>query len=320
MDLELRNPIIVASCGLANTTEKVERCEDAGAGAVVLKSLFEEQIDLESKDLVAEQSWLYGHPEAFDYASGMSKELGPRDYLELVENAKSSTTIPVIASLNCISPKWWADYARQIELSGADGLELNISIMPSNPDRTGQDVEKLYLEVLETVCANVKIPIAVKVGPYFSSFGQVALGLSRAGAKALVLFNRFYRLDIDVDKMQLKAGYRFSSPDEMSRSLRWIALLAGRIECDLAASTGVHDGFGVIKQLLVGATAVQVCSVLYLKGLSQIRGMLETIENWMADHDFSSIGDFRGRLSQMESDKPELYERLQYIRALTGSD
>jgi len=318
MGLDLRNPLIVASCGLVNSSEGVKRCADAGAGAVVLKSLFEEQIDLESKDLVAGQSWLYGHPEAFDYASGMSKELGPRDYLKLIEDAKSSVAIPVIASLNCILPKWWVDYARQIELSGADGLEVNISIMPSNPERTGQDIEKLYLEVVRAVSANIKIPIAAKIGPYFSSLGQMALGLSRAGAKALVLFNRFYRLDIDIDKIQLKPGYRFSSPDEISSSLRWIALLAGRVECDLAASTGVHDGFGVIKQLLAGATAVQVCSALYLKGLKEIASMIKDINDWMSHHNCSSIDDFRGKLSQMESDRPELYERLQYMRSLSG--
>jgi dihydroorotate dehydrogenase (fumarate) len=305
MGLELDNPIIVASCGLVSTTEGVKRCAEAGAGAVVLKSLFEEQIDLQSKDLVAGQSWLYGHPEAFDYARGMSKELGPRGYLKLIEDAKASGGIPVIASLNCISPEWWVDYAKQIELSGADGLELNISIMPSDPDRTGEDIEKLYLDVLKTVSASIRIPIAVKIGPYFSSFGQMALGLSRAGAKALVIFNRFYKLDIDVDKIQLKPGYRFSSPDEISLPLRWVALLAGRIECDLAASTGVHDGMGVIKQLLAGATAVQVCSVLYLKGLNKIGEMLKDIGGWMSEHNYSAIADFRGKLSQMESDRPE---------------
>jgi dihydroorotate dehydrogenase (fumarate) len=320
MGLELKNPIIVASCGLVSTSEGVKRCADAGAGAVVLKSLFEEQIDMESRDLVAEQSWLYGHPEAFDYASGMSKELGPRDYLKLIESAKASVSIPVIASLNCISPKWWVDYAQQIELAGADGMELNTSIMPSDPDRKSSDVENLYLDVLQEVSSHVKIPIAVKVGPYFSSMANVALELSKRGAKALVLFNRFYQLDIDVENVKLKPGYRFSSPDEISLPLRWIALLSGRIGCDLAASTGVHDGLDVIKQILAGATAVQVCSALYLKGLKQVGSMLETVENWMSGHGHSSPEDFRGRLSQMESDKPELYERLQYIRALSKSE
>jgi dihydroorotate dehydrogenase (fumarate) len=156
----------------------------------------------------------------------------------------------------------------------------------------------------------------VKIGPYFSSVAQMASELCRRGASALVLFNRFYKFDIDIETMQLKSGYRFSSPDEITPSLRWIALLAGRVECDLAASTGVHDGAGVIKQLLAGANVIQLCSTLYLEGLGQIGTILSSMEEWMSKHGFKALGDFRGKLSQMQSDKPELYERLQYIRAL----
>jgi len=317
MGLHLRNPLIVASCSLVNTLEGVRRCADAGAGAIVLKSLFEEQIQAETKDL-EQHSWLPGHPEAFDYLRGFGMELGPHEYLKIVEEVKRAVSVPVIASLNCISPKWWVNYAKQIATAGADALELNISVMPSDPNRSSKEIEHLYFKMFEAVKTRIDIPIAVKIGPYFTSMARMAWELGRRGASALVLFNRFYQLDIDIEKIELAPGYRFSSPDEMNLSLRWIALLAGRVNCDLAASTGIHDGAGVIKQLLAGASAVQICSTLYLNGVKQIGKILKQIETWMKKHGFDSIDQIRGKLSQMQSDRPELYERLQYIKALTG--
>lgn len=317
MGLDLRNPVIVASCGLVSTSEGVRRCADAGVGAIVLKSLFEEQIQAETRDL-EQHLWLSGHPEAFDYIRGMGMELGPRKYLKLVEEAKSAVSVPIIASLNCISPTWWVDYAKQIEAAGADAIELNMAVMPSDPDRSGEEIERLYFRILEGVKARVEIPIAVKIHPYFTSVARMAKELCRRGASAFVFFNRFYKLDIDVEKLEVVPGDRFSSPQEIYPSLRWIILLAGRVNCDLAASTGVHDGTGVIKQLLAGATAVQICSTLYLNGVEQIGRMLGQIEAWMNGHGFDSIGQIRGKLSQMQSDRPELYERLQYIKTLVG--
>jgi dihydroorotate dehydrogenase (fumarate) len=317
MGLPLRNPLIVASCSLTNSVDGVRRCADAGAGAIVLKSLFEEQIRADAKDL-EQHLWLYGHSEAFEYVSKLAMPLGPREYLKLVEEAKAKVAIPVIASLNCISPRWWADYARQIGAAGADALELNISVMPSDPDRTSEEIEDLYLDILETLKASVEIPVAVKIGSHFTSVARLADQLSKGGASALVLFNRFYQIDIDIEKIEIRSGYRFSSPDEMNLPLRWIALLAGRLDCDLAASTGVHDGADVIRQLLAGATAVQVCSSLYLNGVEHIGSMLEDVESWMKRHGVETAGEIRGKLSQMQSDRPELYERLQYIKALVG--
>lgn len=317
MGLVLRNPLIVASSSLANTSEGVSRCADAGAGAIVLKSLFEEQIQAETEDL-EEYSWILGHPEAFEYVREIGMSLGPREYLKLVEETKNAVSIPVIASLNCISPKWWVSYAKQIALAGADALELNISVMPSDPNRTSKEVEGLYFKIFEGIRTQIEIPIAVKIGPYFTSMARIADEFGRRGAAALVLFNRFYQLDIDIEKLELMPGPRFSSPQEMNLSLRWIALLAGRISCDLAASTGVHDGAGVIKHLLAGASAVQICSTLYIKGLKQIDRMLKEIEVWMGKHGFENIDQIRGKLSQMQSARPELYERLQYIKALVG--
>jgi len=319
MGLSLRNPLIVASCSLVKTLDGVRKCADAGAGAVVLKSLFEEQLQAEAKDQ-EEHLWLYGHSEAFEYVSKMAMPLGPREYLKLIEEAKDAVPIPVIASLNCISPRWWIDYARQIAAAGADGIELNISAMPSDPGRKGEEVEDVYLNIVETLRGSIDIPIAVKIGPHFTSVARIAEQLCERGASALVLFNRFYQIDIDIEKMELTSGYRFSSPDELSLPLRWIALLAGRIDCDFASSTGVHNGADFVKQLLAGANAVQVCSTLYLNGIDQIGRILDDVKSWMTKHGFGTIGEVRGRLSQVQSDQPELYERLQYIKLFTGID
>ncbi len=317
MGLALRNPLIVASSSLVNSSEGVRRCAEAGPGAVVLKSLFEEQIQAETEDL-EQHCWILGHPEAFEYVRGVRMSLGPREYLKLVEEAKSMVSIPVIASLNCVSPKWWVSYAKQIVAAGADALELNISVMPSDPDRSSKEIEDLYFRIFEEVKSGIEIPIAVKIGPYFTSIARIAGEFSRRGASALVIFNRFYQLDIDIEKLELSPGYRFSSPEEMNLPLRWIALLAGRINCDLAASTGTHDGAGVIKQLLAGASVVQLCSTLYINGIEHIGRILKELETWMEKHGFDSVDQIRGKLSQTQSDRPELYERLQYIKALVG--
>jgi len=317
MGMDLCNPIIVASSGLVNSLEGVEKCAESGAGAVVLKSLFEEQIEADTKELM-EHIWLNGHTEAFDYVRGMSMGLGPDDYLRLIEEAKNSVDIPVIASLNCVSAKWWVDYAKQIELAGAEALELNISAMPSDPKRSCEEIEKRYYDIIETVTRHINIPISLKIGPYFTSIARVSRELYLRDVSALVLFNRFYRFDIDIEKLKVVSGNPLSSPEEINLPLRWIALLSGRIECDLAASTGVHDGIGAIKGILAGAKAIQICSTLYINGIEQIGRMLGEMEDWMKKHNFETLSDFRGKLSQKESDRPELYERLQYIKALSG--
>ncbi len=315
--LNLTNPIIAASSSLSSTPEGVRRLADAGVGAVVLKSLFEEQIQAEARYLehVLQPGW---HPEAVEYVGRLGMEMGPREYLKLVEEAKKIVSIPIIASLNCITPKWWVNYANQIEEAGADAIELNISMMPSDPNLSGQNIEQLFLKIFEEVKAIVDIPIMVKIGPYFTSIALMAKELDKRGVSALVLFNRFYQLDIDLEKLTIVPGHRFSSPDEMSLPLRWVALLSGRLKCDITASTGIHDGAGVIKQILAGATAVQICSTLYLKGLGHINNILEDINEWMKTHSFDSIDQIRGKLSQLQSDRPELYERLQYIKVLVG--
>ena len=315
LGLELKNPLIVASCDLTSDIKQIKKCEKEGAAAVVLKSLFEEQIETETKELIGE-SWLSDHTEAFEYVRGMSMANGPSTYLDLIKKAKEVTDIPVIASLNCVSARWWIDYAKQLELSGTDALELNISLLPSDLKRSSEEIEQIYIDIIEKVTEEISLPIAVKIGPYFTSLARILNIFSKKGVNAFVLFNRFYQLDIDVENLTLTGGNPLSSPNEMSNNLRWIALLANRIPCDFAATTGIHTGIDVIKQILAGAKAVEICSTLYKNGLEHIGKILEEIDKWMEKHNFDNIDDFRGKLSRKESDKIELYERLQYIKAL----
>jgi dihydroorotate dehydrogenase (fumarate) len=317
MGLKLGNPLIVSSSSLTNTVAKVKRCEDSGAGAVVLKSLFEEQIEAQTEE-IEEESWPYPHPEAFDYVRQMGMRLGQDDYLKLISDAKKAVSIPVIASLNCISPKWWGNYAGEIARAGADAIELNIAILPTDPAREAGEIENTYLKIIEGIRRRVKIPVAAKIGPYFTALPRFARGLADAGVSALVLFNRFYQMDIDIEKLSLIPGYHLSSPEEIYVPLRWIAILSGQVGCDIAASTGVHEGAGMIKQLLAGARAVQVCSNLYQKGMGRIGALLKELGDWMERHDYAGISDFNGKMCMEASEKPELYERLQYIKVFVG--
>ncbi len=316
LGLELTSPVILASSGFTSSVDGARRAEDAGAGAVVLKSLFEEQIAAESS-LSEEEADYSIHPEAEQYIREMGMHLGPDDYLRLITATKESVAIPVIASVNCISPRWWESYGRQIATTGADALELNIALMPreSTLDR---DIEAAYCRIIEQVRSRVDLPLAVKIGPYFTDLPAFTSRLQKAGADALVLFNRFYQLDIDVNALELAPGYRFSTPAELHTPLRWISILSGVLDTDLAASTGVHSGADVAKMLLAGAAVAQVCSAVYQHGHERISAMNADLAGWMDAHGFASIGDFRGRLSQTATGEPEAHERLQYIRALTG--
>ncbi len=316
MGLRLRNPLIVAASSLTGSLAKLKRCEEAGAGAVVLKSLFEEQIEVQTAQL--EREGAYAHPEAADYLRQIGLRLNQDQYLKLVSEAKAGLGIPVIASLNGVSPRGWTGYAAKLVNAGADAIELNIALLASNFEHSAADIEGTYLKIVQNICQQVKLPVAVKLGPYFTSLPQIALALRRAGASALVLFNRFYQLDFDIEKLALTPGYHLSSPDEIHQSLRWIALLSAELGCDLSASTGVHDGAGVVKQLLAGAKAVQLCSTLFLKGMGRLGECLKELEGWMKRHSFAAIEDFRGKMSQEASADPQLYERLQYIKVYVG--
>jgi dihydroorotate dehydrogenase (fumarate) len=316
MGLTLENPVVMASCGLVSKVDGVKRAAAAGAGAVVLKSLFEEQIRAESADEAA-GTGLWGHPEAQAYLqSEVWMRYGPRDYCKLVEDSKKAVEIPIIASVNCVGRGWWTDYAKDLESSGADAIELNILVPGTNPDQTGAEVEQIYFDVVSQVASQVKIPVAAKIGFSFASIANVTRRLVEAGAKGLVIFNRFHRPDIDIEDLELKHATPFSDPVEMHYTLRWIGLLSGKVGCDIAATTGLHQAEHAIKALLAGARVVQVCSTVYRNGFPQIGTIVEGIDAWMNQHEFDEIQDFRGSLSVEEAESAAIYERLQYIKHL----
>ncbi len=317
MGLNLKNPIIISSCSLSHSAEGVKRLADAGAGAVILKSLFEEQI-LSDTQKLERSAEAVSHPEEVDYLRQMSMTQKSDEYLETIEKSKEAVDIPIIASINCISDRAWTDYAKYIEAVGADGLELNIALLPKNFDEDSEQIENKICKIVEVVKHNINIPVAVKLGPYFTSIPKVARKVRKSGASALVLFNRFYQPDIDIKSFEFQSKNRYSSPGEMSHTLRWIAILYEKIGCSLIANTGIHDGEAVIKQLLAGADAVEICSTLYINGLGQIENILFDLQKWMSLNEYKNLDAFRGIISQKNALQPEYFERQQYIRALVG--
>lgn len=317
MGLDLKNPVIAASSRITGTVDGAAKCEDAGAGAVVLKSLFEEQILFDSEKMM-EGSDTGVYTDAFDFLSGMSKNYHIDQYLTLLENVKNRLSIPVIASINCVSGGGWVDYAKRLESLGADALELNMFVMPSNSASTSEGIERVYLSTAKKIRERLTIPVAMKIGPHFSALAGMVDALGRTGINGVVLFNRFFRPDIDIETMKFTAGDVFSDPKEAVIPLQWIALLSGQVHTDLAASTGVHDYSGVVKNILAGARAVQVCSVLFQKGPGFIAELVSGLEQWMDRHSYAEIPDFLGLLSRENIDNPEIWERSQYIKALTG--
>jgi dihydroorotate dehydrogenase (fumarate) len=317
MGIKIANPLIVASSGLTNTVDRVKECADNGAGAVVLKSLFEEQLITGKTTLINQDDMFFWYPQAVDYVNSISKEDGIAEYLRLIEKAKKAVTIPVMASVNCITPWEWPRFAAEIEKSGADGLELNIFIPPTNINITGYKIEETYVDIIHEVRKNVTIPLAVKVGFYFTSLYRMLYKISNLDINSLVLFNRYYRPDIDIDSLRVVAQNVYSSPHEITLSLRWIALLYNKIQTELVAATGIHDYQGVIKQILAGANAVQICSTLYQNGIPYLRTLLDGIEQWMGAKGYSNLDAFRGLVAKNE-ENTAAFERLQFMKKTTG--
>jgi len=316
LGLSLKNPVVVASCGLTKSADQIKKCEDAGAGAVVMKSLFEEQIREMSSGL---DESIAMHTEALDYIRAeLDMQLGPREYIETIKKVKKEVTIPVIASVNCYSSQWWISYAQQIEASGADALELNIYVMPFNIETNGYNLENTYIEILQAVKEQVDIPVSLKLSPYFTSFGNLAEKLDNQGADGLVLFNRFVQPDIDINKITSSIKPSFNDPIGFSTALRWVALLSGKLKLDLAASGNIRSAQDMIKQLLAGAAVIQIASVLYKDGLGKIVEMLNGLESWMKEKKFDSIEDFKGKLNQQNDPKSEAFVRAQYLKAIAG--
>ncbi|MCF8372542.1 MAG: dihydroorotate dehydrogenase-like protein [Bacteroidales bacterium] len=312
LGLKLKNPVIVSSSGLTNSVEKIKQIEKAGAGAVVLKSLFEEQINHEAGRMIGQSN---DYPEAEDYISAYTKSNSVGQYLELIEGAKKETNIPIIASINCVSADDWTGFAKQIQDAGADALELNIHIVPVDVNRDSQEIEQVYYTIVETVKERISIPIVVKIGYHFSNLNQVVNGLFFRKVKGVVLFNRFYQPDIDIEKLDFTSSEVFSSPADIRNSLRWVGIISDKVKnIEVSASTGIHDGAAAVKFLLAGAQTVQVCSVLYKKGIEHVSQIIEDITAWMESKKYNTIDEFRGKMNYSSKGNHAIYERAQFMK------
>ncbi len=316
MGLKLKNPVIAASCGLTGTLDGIKILEKSGAGAVVLKSIFEEEILLETNKQLAEADkdpLIYsGLSETLDYIDLHIREDNLGKYLELIKEAKKTLSIPVIGSINCISSEDWMHFAKKIEEAGADALELNLFLHPA--DLQNKEFEKAYFRIIEKVLQQVNIPVAIKISKYFTRMALSVKALSESGISGIVMFNRFFTPDIDIEKISLTSGNLFTSPEEQSETLRWIGIMSNQVDCDLAASTGIHTGEDAIKMLLVGATVTQVASTLYKNGPDQISRILTKIEKWMDEKGFSSVSQFRGKISSEYEANPANFDRMQFMK------
>ncbi len=321
MGLKLKNPIIVSSSGLTDSIEKLVELEKAGAGAVVLKSIFEEQINSQADALLAVDNAANVYAEAQDYISNYIKANDLDIYLSLIKNAKAKLDIPVIASVNCVNANEWVDFAQKIEAAGADAIEINVFVVPTDKYKDAEYYEEIYYRIIEGVKSKVKIPVSIKLGSNFTNLLSVANKIKGLGANALVLFNRFYEPDIDIDNLKITSSELYSFPSEIRRTLRWVGLLSDKVEkIDISASTGVHDSEAVIKLLLAGASTVQVCSVLYQEGFERIGEIKEEIEKWMDEKKFKSIDDFRGMLNYKRAKNPAMYERSQFMKYFSNAE
>ena len=323
LGMKLRSPLVMsASQALSGEVDNVRRAEDAGAGAVVLYSLFEEQLRMEARELdhhmtagtesFAESLTYFPEPSEF--------HLGPEGYLKHIQQAKKAVKIPVIASLNGMSLGGWTDFAKQIEQAGADALELNIYNIPSDLNLSSAAIEQTYLDILKAVKSAIKIPVAVKLSAQFSSIGNMAKRLDDAGANGLVLFNRFYQPDIDLDALEVTPKVLLSTPQAMRLPLRWIAILHGRIKADLAGTSGIHTGEDAIKMLMVGANVTMLCSALLKNGIGHLRTVEQEMRNWMEKHEYESVSQMRGSMSQKAVAEPAAFERANYMKSLTSYD
>lgn len=319
LGLELRSPLIAASSGLTNSVKDIKEFYDNGVGAVVIKSIFEEEIMAELNQSITQTSrpgTLY--PEIYDFFDIGDMEDSVSKYLKLISEAKSAVPIPIIGSVNCISGDEWPVFAERIQEAGADALELNMFILPSDMTRSPQDFEKVYFDAVEAIKKVVKIPVALKISYFFSNLGQMIQKLSETGIEGIVLFNRFYSPDIDINKMEVIPSNIYSTKEELSLPLRWIGMMSPRVNCDLSASTGVHSGEDAIKMLLAGAKTVQVASEFYKGGIKKASTIINDIDKWMGEKGFETLDDFRGKLSSKGNINPAAYERSQFMKHFAG--
>lgn len=313
MGLELKNPIIVSSSKLTSTIDNIKKCAEMGAGAIVLKSLFEEQLLADADKLMDRDEKYFWYPEAVEYINEHSKDYGVKEYLGLLAEAKKQTMVPIIASINCTTSEEWPKFAGELEKAGADGIELNIAIIPMIGEVSSIEIEDRYIEIIKEVKKYTTLPVSVKFGPLFTNPVNIIQRMDEAGADALVIFNRFYRPDINIDNETIVHNNILSGPEEMTQSLRWVSLLSDKVSCDIAANTGIHNAEGAIKQLLAGADAVQICSTLYSNGISYIDTILADLKAWMSEHNYNSINDFRGKISR-DNEHAAAFARVQFMK------
>lgn len=318
LGMTLRTPLVPSASPLTEDLGNVKRMEDAGASAVILHSLFEEQLKMDRIEL--DQHLTHG-TESFAEALTYFPEpavfhLGPDTYLNLISKAKEGVDIPIIASLNGSSPGGWTDFAMKIQQAGADALELNIYYIPTDVNMSSSEVEQIYIDILKAVKSVVSIPIAVKLSPFFSNMASMAKRLEETGASALVLFNRFYQPDIDLEKLEVKPHILLSTPQAMRLPLTWIAILYGRVNTDLAATSGIRVGQDAVKMLMVGANVAMLCSVLLKYGIPHIRAIEKGMIQWMEEHEYESVRQMQGSMSQINCPDPSVFERALYVHAL----
>ena len=320
MGMQLKNPVVPSASPLSADLDTIKRMEDAGAAAITLHSLFEEQIEFEAEAL--------GHflehgtesfAEALSYFPAVHEyRREPEDYVEHIRRAKQAVDVPIIASLNGVSPGGWTGYAKTFAEAGADAVELNVYMIPTNPHLMSYDVEDLYVKLLREVKQHVTIPVAMKLSPYFSAMPHVASMLDAEGADALVLFNRFYQPDIDIEQLEVTPNLQLSTPVEMRLPLRWIAILYGRVDCSMALTSGIHSAEDVVKAVMVGADVANVCSVLLREGIGRIGDLLQGVLTWMEEHEYGSIEQMKGSMSHKSVPEPAAFERANYMKVLNS--
>lgn len=315
MGLPISSPIVIASCGFTNSLKDVIELEKNGAGAVVLKSLFEEEIVSElEKEVHAMKTESYLYPESMKYFENKDVEDTLTSYLKLISDCKAHVKIPIIASINCVTSHNWPYFAKTLKLAGADGLELNVSLFPTDDDRSDAEIEQVYLDIIRAVRKEVDIPISIKIGPFFTNLATFITRLSISGVRSITLFNKQFTTDIDIHDLRVTSASRYSAHSDYSLPLRWCGILSNRINCEIASSTGIYEGDTAIKMLLAGAQTVQVASTLYKNGFEYIGSMHKEMLDWMDKHHFSSIADFRGKLSLDQTVDPSAYFRVQFMK------
>jgi len=322
LGLELKNPLVAASSALSKKNQTVKKMEDAGISAVVMYSLFEEQI---THDSLAFNYYMERGTERFaeslDYFPNLDKyNVGPDEYLERIRKNKEAVDIPVIGSLNGVSNSGWIEYAQKMAQAGADALELNTYYLSTNPEISASQVEDNTVALVQAVCSNVDIPVAVKLSPFFSALPNLAVRLAEAGAKGLVIFNRFIQPDIDIEKMEVDSTLKLSTSDELLLPLRWAAILYGCVEADLALTSGVHTGVDLVKAVMAGASVAMVASEFVANGVERATDMLAEMENWMSAYEHVSVEKMCGSMSQRNVENPAAFERANYMKALQSYD